>query len=80
MGDMNVYQMEEKVSLLYENLKMLDDEEICWKQRSHENQLLKGDDNNEFFHRIANGRKRKKLYYVFLKRMGEELKGGGGIS
>jgi hypothetical protein len=37
MGDMNVYQMEEKVSLLYENLKMLDDEEICWKQRSHEN-------------------------------------------
>jgi hypothetical protein len=37
MGDMNVYQMEEKVSLLYENLKMLEDGEICWKQRSHEN-------------------------------------------
>jgi hypothetical protein len=35
------------------------EEEIFGRQRSHENWLMKCDGNNEFFHCIANGRKRK---------------------
>lgn len=49
--------------VMCENLKLLEEEELYWYQRSHENWLLKGDNNTEYFHRCANGRKRKKCCY-----------------
>lgn len=52
-------QMERKTWLLCENFKLLDQEETYWFERSHETWLLKGDNNTTFFHRCANGRKRK---------------------
>lgn len=51
--------LESKASLIKENLLILENEEILWRQWSHENWLLLGDGNNEFFHCIANGKKRK---------------------
>jgi mannosylglycoprotein endo-beta-mannosidase len=36
---------------------MLEEEELYWLKRSHENWLLKGDNNTKFFHKIANGKK-----------------------
>jgi hypothetical protein len=50
-------------SLRAELLKFLDEEEIYWYKRSHENWLLKGDNNTAFFHRVANGKKRKQTIY-----------------
>lgn len=35
------------------------DEELFWHQKSHERWLLKGDNNTDFFHKVANGRCRK---------------------
>jgi hypothetical protein len=54
-----------KVELKTELLHILE-EELYWFKRSHENWLLKGDNNTEYFHRIANGNKRKQTIY-FLK-------------
>jgi hypothetical protein len=42
---------------LYE---ILVNEEIYWLQQSHERWLFKGDLNTDYFHKIANGHKRKK--------------------
>jgi hypothetical protein len=56
---LNSNQIDYRCSLMTEILMMLDEEEIFWKQRAHENWLLHGDGNNEYFHRIANGRRRK---------------------
>jgi hypothetical protein len=47
-------KIQEELMLLYEN------EEAFWSQRSREQWLLKGDNNTEFFHRCANGQKRKR--------------------
>lgn len=41
-------------------MNILEDEELYWFKRSHETWLLKSDNNTKFFHRIANGQKRKK--------------------
>lgn len=56
---LNEMQMERKVHLTCENFKLLDLEETYWFERSHETWLLKGDNNTTYFHRCANGRKRK---------------------
>jgi hypothetical protein len=50
-----------KIKLICENVKLLDQEETYWFNRSHEQWLLKGDNNTSYFHRIANGRKRKNM-------------------
>jgi hypothetical protein len=47
------------MQLINENLKLLDQEETYWFSRCHEQWLLKEDNNTSYFHRIANGRKRK---------------------
>jgi hypothetical protein len=52
-------------SLRAELLKILDEEEIYWYKRSHENWLLKVDNNTTFFHRVANGKKRKQTIYFW---------------
>lgn len=41
------------------SLQLLDQEESYWHARCHEQWLLKGDNNTKYFHKIANGRKRK---------------------
>jgi hypothetical protein len=59
-----------KSELQYENMRLLEEEELYWYKRSHEEWLLKGD-NTEFFHRIANGKKRKNTIF--------SLQGEGGV-
>jgi hypothetical protein len=39
--------------------KLLREKEIRWLQRSKATRLLQGDDNNKYFHLVANGRHRK---------------------
>jgi hypothetical protein len=39
------------------------EEELLWYQRSHEKWLLEGDLNTSYFHRVANGRKRKNTMF-----------------
>jgi hypothetical protein len=46
-----------------ELLDILEKEEIFWWQRSRENRLLEGDSNTSFFHRMANGYKRKNMIF-----------------
>jgi hypothetical protein len=50
-------QMQRKTELGTLILKILEDEELYCHKRSHEKWLHEGDNNIEFFHRIANGRK-----------------------
>jgi mannosylglycoprotein endo-beta-mannosidase len=42
-----------------ELMEIYKDEELMWYQKSHEKWLLEGDLNTSYFHRVANGRKRK---------------------
>ena len=56
---MSSSQLDRKVWLLCENLKSLEQEELYWFERSHETWLLQGDNNTAYFHKCANGRKRK---------------------
>lgn len=42
LDDLDAHQLELRCSLLRENFLMLDDEEMFWKQRSHESWLLHG--------------------------------------
>jgi hypothetical protein len=56
---LNDDQLDKKVWLLCENLKSLEQEELYWYERSHETWLLPGDNNTAYFHKCANGRKRK---------------------
>jgi hypothetical protein len=62
-GPLNLSQIEKKVGLTSELLHVLEDEELYWYKRNHENWLLKGDNNTEYFHRVANGRKSKQTIY-----------------
>ena len=45
---------------------MLEEEELYWYKRAHEKWLHKGDNNTDYFHRIANGRKRKNTIISLL--------------
>jgi hypothetical protein len=40
---------------------MLVDDELYWFKRSHENWLHKGDLNTDYFHRVANGRRKNTI-------------------
>jgi hypothetical protein len=53
---------------------MHEEEEMYWFKRAHEKWLLEGDNNTEYFHMIANGRKRKNSILVFTNE-GEEIRG-----
>jgi hypothetical protein len=48
-------------------LEVLDNEESFWRQRSRENWLLYGDSNSAFFHKAANGCKRKRTIFSLKK-------------
>lgn len=49
-----------KVEVIVELQKLLAEEEIFWFEKFHENWLLKGDQNTNYFHWIVNERRRKK--------------------
>lgn len=53
---------------------LLDQEETYWHNRCHEEWLLKGDNNTKYFHRIANGRKRKNTI-ISLENEGNIIEG-----
>jgi len=61
-GPLSSSQLMRRADLKCELLSILEEEELYWFKRSHETWLHKGDNNTEYFHRIANGRKRKKYY------------------
>jgi len=46
-------------SLRSDLLHIFEEEELYWFKRSHETWLHKGDNNTDYFHRIANGRRRR---------------------
>jgi hypothetical protein len=48
-----------RAELQQELLDILDNEEKFWRQRARDNWLLQGDCNTAYFHRLANGCKRK---------------------
>ena len=48
-----------KMDANFELHELLVNEEIFWLQQSNERWLLKGDLNTAFYHRVANGKKRK---------------------
>jgi mannosylglycoprotein endo-beta-mannosidase len=48
-------------------MKIYEEEEMYWFSRSSERWLLEGDNNTAYFHRVANGRKRKNTMYSLKK-------------
>lgn len=56
-------QLDRKSFIQAELMRLLEEEESYWHKRSNVNWLLKGDNNTTFFHRVANGKKRK--YHFF---------------
>jgi hypothetical protein len=44
-------------------LQILDEEELYWFKRCQENWLLKGDNNTDFFHHVANGKKEANSFF-----------------
>jgi mannosylglycoprotein endo-beta-mannosidase len=52
-----------KTFIQTELLRLLEEEEAYWHKRSNSMWLLKGDNNTTFFHRVANGKKRKNTFF-----------------
>lgn len=50
-------QLSRKIEIQSKLMKMLEQDEIYWNERSNNNWLLKVDGNTKFFHRVANGKK-----------------------
>jgi hypothetical protein len=48
-------------------LKLAEEEELYWHKRSNENWLLQGDNNTDFFHKKASGKKRKNIIFNLEK-------------
>lgn len=63
-----------KIDVSTELHDILVNEEIYWLQQSHEHWLLKGDLNTDYYHKIANGRKRKNTIHS-LKAGDVEIEG-----
>ena len=63
-----------EVELLTESLNLLLNEESYWYNISHEQWFHKGDINTSFFHKCANGRRRKTTI-LSLEKDGEVIKG-----
>jgi hypothetical protein len=59
IGNLALQQSRRRIELNVELFKILEEEELYWFRRSHETWFLKGDMNTEYFHKVANGRKRK---------------------
>jgi hypothetical protein len=63
-GCISCTQAHRKSHIQMEILVLLEKEEALWQQRSREQWLLQGDNNTSFFHRVANGRKRKSTCFL----------------
>jgi hypothetical protein len=63
MSSLNSEQNIRRMELNVELFKIMEEEELYWYKRSHETWLLNCDLNTEYFHRVANGRKRKQTIY-----------------
>jgi hypothetical protein len=61
-SSLSVDQLKARMELKVELFNILEEEELIWF-KSHETWFLKGDNNTEYFHRIANGKKRKQTIF-----------------
>jgi hypothetical protein len=68
---LSVDQKIRKCHIHEELLAIYEHEEEFWRQRGREQWLLQGDNNTEFFHRCANGQKRKRT--MFSLQNGNEI-------
>lgn len=64
-GPLNPNILDKRATLSGELQQLMVNEELYWLQQSHETWLLKGDKNIAFYHRIANGKKRKNNVHSF---------------
>ena len=55
-------------------------EEVHWRQSSRIKWIKEGDSNSKFFHRVANGRRKKKFIKSLVTEDGENLSGSDDIS
>lgn len=58
--------LDRKTFIQTELLKLLEEEELYWHKRANSNWLMRGDNNTEFFHRVANGKKRKNTIFSLV--------------
>jgi len=59
---LSAQHLERKTFILAEISRLMEEEELYWHKRSNNKWLLEGDLNTGFFHRVANGKRRKKYY------------------
>ena len=64
--DLDLAQNQRKIEVHKRILEILDEEGLYWYKRSHSKWLHEGDNNTEFFHRMANGKKRKNTIISFM--------------
>jgi hypothetical protein len=74
LDPLNADQVKERLELKLELFNILDEEALFWFKMCHETWLLKGDNNTEFFHRIANGKRRKQT--TFSLQNGDQMISG----
>lgn len=70
--DLSQNEWEERYALDRQLQQMLNDEEIKWQRRGGEMWILAGDSNSSYFHKCANGRRRK-MNIAMLEASGQEL-------
>ena len=70
--------LDKKTFIHAELQKIQEEEEEYWHKRSNLNWLLKGDNNTDYFHKIANGKKRKNTIFS-LQHEGESIEEDGKI-
>jgi hypothetical protein len=62
-GALSDLQIKKKIELKVKFFGLMEEEELYWFRRCHETWLLKCGNNSEYFHRIANGRKRRQTIF-----------------
>ena len=70
-GPLPSHLLEKKTFIQTEMLRLCEEEEAYWHKRSNMNWLLKGDLNTDYFHRVANGKKRKN--HIFSLRQDDKI-------
>jgi hypothetical protein len=65
-GPLSLDLVRRRIDLSVELFQIMEEEEIHWFKRNHETWLLKGDNNTNFFHRVANGKKRKQIPFSLM--------------
>lgn len=63
-GSLSTEKLERKTFIHTELLRLSEEEELYWHKRSNNMWLLKRDNNTAFFHRVANGKKKKKYHIL----------------